>query len=197
MDNVKPIDRLGKIPYRLSHKPAYPHPMGYPSLEIVDRARKDFVVKRVSVRFEKDSDEKNITVLFRASRQDAQVEQLMNRVREPFVDTIAATDADGGTVLLPFEYITSISSDNKRLKVLADNGTYWLKGSLQEMERLLEPNMFLRISRYEIVNLRKISRFDFTISGTLRIEFGEGVETWASRRYIPQIKNRLKGRVDA
>ena len=197
MDNVKPIDRLGKIPYRLSHKPAYPHPMGYPSLEIVDRARKDFVVKRVSVRFEKDRDERNITVLFRASRQDAQVEQLMNRVREPFVDTIAATDADGGTVLLPFEDITSISSDNKRLKVLADNGTYWLKGSLQEMERLLEPNMFLRISRYEIVNLRKISRFDFTISGTLRIEFGEGMETWASRRYIPQIKNRLKGRVDA
>jgi len=197
MDNARSIDRLGKIPYRLSHKPAYPHPMGYPSLEIVDRARKDFVVKRVSVRFEKDRDEKNITVLFRASRQDAQVEQLMNRVREPFVDTIAATDADGGTVLLPFEDITSISSDNKRLKVLADNGTYWLKGSLQEMERLLEPNMFLRISRYEIVNLRKISRFDFTISGTLRIEFGEGMETWASRRYIPQIKNRLKGRVDA
>ena len=197
MDNARSIDRLGKIPYRLSHKPAYPHPMGYPSLEIVDRARKDFVVKRVSVRFEKDRDEKNITVLFRASRQDAQVEQLMNRVREPFVDTIAATDSDGGTVLLPFEDITSISSDNKRLKVLADNGTYWLKGSLQEMERLLEPNMFLRISRYEIVNLRKISRFDFTISGTLRIEFGEGMETWASRRYIPQIKNRLKGRVDA
>ena len=197
MDNARSIDRLGKIPYRLSHKPAYPHPMGYPSLEIVDRARKDFVVKRVSVRFEKDRDEKNITVLFRASRQDAQVEQLMNRVREPFVDTIAATDADGGTVLLSFEGITSISSDNKRLKVLADNGTYWLKGSLQEMERLLEPNMFLRISRYEIVNLRKISRFDFTISGTLRIECGEGVETWASRRYIPQIKNRLKGRVDA
>ena len=197
MDNARSIDRLGKIPYRLSHKPAYPHPMGYPSLEIVDRARKDFVVKRVSVRFEKDRDEKNITVLFRASRQDAQVEQLMNRVREPFVDTIAATDADGGTVLLPFEDITSISSDNKRLKVLADNGTYWLKGSLQEMERLLEPNMFLRISRYEIVNLRKISRFDFTISGTLRIEFGEGMETWASRRYIPQIKNHLKGRVDA
>ena len=197
MDNVKPIDRLGKIPYRLSHKPAYPHPLGYPSLEIVDRARKDFVVKRVSVRFEKDRDERNITVLFRASRQDAQVEQLMNRVHEPFVDTIAVTDADGGTVLLSFEGITSISSDNKRLKVLADNGAYWLKGSLQEMERLLEPNMFLRISRYEIVNLRKISRFDFTISGTLRIEFGEGMETWASRRYIPQIKNRLKGRVDA
>lgn len=197
MDNARSIDRLGKIPYRLSHKPAYPHPMGYPSLEIVDRARKDFVVKRVSVRFEKDRDERNITVLFRASRQDAQVEQLMNRVREPFVDTIAATDADGGTVLLPFEDITSISSDNKRLKVLANNGTYWLKGSLQEMERLLEPNMFLRISRYEIVNLRKISRFDFTISGTLRIEFGDGMETWASRRYIPQIKNRLKGRVDA
>ena len=197
MDVTGSIDRLGEIPYRLSHKPAYPHRMGYPSLEVVDHARKDFVVKRVSVRFEEDRDKENIDVLFRASHPDAQVEQLMNRVREPFVDTITATDADGSTVLLPLENITSISSDNKRLKVLADKGTYWLKGSLQEMERLLEPNMFLRISRYEIVNLRKISRFDFTISGTLRIEFGEGTQTWASRRYIPQIKNRLKGRMDA
>ena len=127
-------------------------------------------MKRVSARFEEDRDEANITVLFRASHADAQVEELMNRVREPFVGTISVTDTDGTTVPLPLEHIMSISSDNKRLKVLADKGTYWLKASLQEMDKLLAPNMFLRISRYEIVNLRKVVRFDFTISGTLRIE---------------------------
>ena len=157
----------------------------------------DGIVKRVFVQFEEDKSEANVQVLFRASSADAQVEELMNRVAEPFVGSLAVVDPGGSTVLLPLERIASISSDNKRLKVLADDEPYWFKASLQEMERVLAPNMFLRISRYEIVNLRKIRRFDFTISGTLRIEFDQGGETWASRRYIPAIRQRLKEGVDA
>ena len=149
-------------------------------------------MKRVVVRFEENRDEANIQVLFQASSADAQVEELMDRVREPFVGSLAVVDPTGSTVLLPLERIASISSNNKRLKVVADDETYWLKASLQEMERILAPNMFLRISRYEIVNLRKVHRFDFTMSGTLRIEFDHGAETWASRRYIPTIRQRLK-----
>ena len=36
-------------------------------------------------------------------------------------------------------------------------------------------------------------KYDFTIGGTLRIEFSNGMETWASRRYIPLIRQRLSG----
>ena len=150
------------------------------------------VVKRVVVRFEENEGEADIQVLFQASSADAQVKELMDRVRGPFVGSLAVVDPAGSTVLLPLERIASISSNNKRLKVMTDDETYWLKASLQEMDKMLFPNMFLRISRYEIVNLRKIRRFDFTISGTLRIEFDHGAETWASRRYIPTIRQRLK-----
>ena len=58
----------------------------------------------------------------------------------------------------------------------------------------MNPSMFLRISRYEIVNLRKVKRFDFTITGTLRVEMEDDTETWASRRFIPAIKERLQKR---
>ena len=60
------------------------------------------------------------------------------------------------------------------------------------MEKLLGRS-FLRISRFELVNLRKVRKYDFTIIGTLRIEFKNGMGTWASRRYIPLIKERLSG----
>ena len=50
---------------------------------------------------------------------------------------------------------------------------------------------FLRVSRFEIVNLKMVRKYDFTLAGTLRIEFENGMETWASRRYIPIIKERL------
>ena len=180
--------------YRLSRKTAFCGSVGYPSPEAWEHTahRQGGIVKRVVVRFEENRDEANIQVLFQASSADAQVEELMDRVREPFVGSLAVVDPTGSTVLLPLERIASISSNNKRLKVVADDETYWLKASLQEMERLLAPNMFLRISRYEIVNLRKVHRFDFTMSGTLRIEFDHGAETWASRRYIPTIRQRLK-----
>ena len=63
---------------------------------------------------------------------------------------------------------------------------------MQNMEKLLS-DMFLRVSRFEIVNLARVSKYDFTVVGTLRIEFENGTETWASRRYIPLIKERLSG----
>ena len=50
---------------------------------------------------------------------------------------------------------------------------------------------FLRVSRFEIIDLKKVRKYDFTLGGTLRIEFDNGMETWASRRYIPLIKERL------
>ena len=50
----------------------------------------------------------------------------------------------------------------------------------------------MQISRYEVVNLSKVKRFDFSISGQLQIEMKNGISTWASRRFIPEIKNRLK-----
>lgn len=56
----------------------------------------------------------------------------------------------------------------------------------------LNPSMFLRVSRYDIVNLQKVERFDFSVTGTLRIELADGQETWASRRFVPAVKERLK-----
>ena len=50
---------------------------------------------------------------------------------------------------------------------------------------------FLRVSRFEIINLDMVRKYDFTLGGTLRIELENGMETWASRRYIPLIKERL------
>jgi DNA-binding LytR/AlgR family response regulator len=65
---------------------------------------------------------------------------------------------------------------------------------MQDAETMLNPSWFLRISRYEIVNLRKVKYFDFSVSGSLYINLENGRETWASRRFIPAIKKRLQGK---
>ena len=149
-------------------------------------------MKRVNVRFEKDKGRQDIDVLFTASEVDSQVAVLMNRVADPLSTTWEAQDSEGASVTLPEDSILTISADNKRLRITADDGVYWLRMTLQDVEKALNPSMFLRVSRYDIVNLHKVRQFDFSVSGTLRIELEDGQETWASRRFIPAVKERLK-----
>jgi DNA-binding LytR/AlgR family response regulator len=149
-------------------------------------------MKRVNVRFEAERGRRDIDILFRASEEDEQVAGLMERVADPLAGILTVSDAGGSAVSLPEERIITLSADNKRLRIKADDGFYWLKTSLQEAERILNPSWFLRISRYEIVNLRKVRQFDFSVSGALRIEMEDGAEAWASRRFIPIIRKRLQ-----
>ena len=151
-------------------------------------------MKRVNVRFEKEAGRQDIDVLFTASHVDSQVAALMNRVADPLSATWEVRDAEGSAVTLQEDSIATISIDSKRLRIVADDGVYWLKMTLQDAEKALNPSMFLRVSRYEIVNLHKVKRFDFTITGTLRVEMEDGTDTWASRRFIPVIKERLQKR---
>ena len=149
-------------------------------------------MKRVNVRFEKEAGRRDIDVLFTASEVDNQVATLMNRVADPLSATWEVRDEQGSAVTLSEDDIITISVDSKRLKVVAEDGVYYLKMPLQDAEQALNPSMFLRVSRYEIVNLHKVRRFDFTITGTLRVEMEDGSDTWASRRFIPVIKERLQ-----
>ena len=151
-------------------------------------------MKRVNVRFEKEQGRRDIDVLFTASEVDNQVAVLMNRVADPLSTTWEVHDAEGASVTLSEDDIITISVDSKRLRIVAEDGVYWLKMPLQDAEKMLNPSMFLRLSRYEIVNLHKVRRFDFTITGTLRVEMEDGTDTWASRRFIPSIKERLQKR---
>jgi len=115
----------------------------------------------------------------------------MMRISDPFDGRLTVFDDKGTAIILPVDKIISISSDNRKLKVIADNGTYELRSSLQDIEQKLRSPSFFKISRYEIINLLKVKKFDFSISGSLRIEMENGVETWASRRNISEIKKRL------
>ncbi len=149
-------------------------------------------MKRVSVRFEPEEDLQNIDVLFRASEEDDQVSTLMKRIADPLAGNLTVRDSANAVVSLSEERIITVAADNKKLKITAEDGMYWLKMSVQDIERLLNPSYFLRISRYEIINLQKVEQFDFSVSGTLRIELENNQETWASRRFIPAIKKRLQ-----
>ena len=149
-------------------------------------------MKRVNVSFEADEERRDIDVAFTAAERDDQVEALMARVSDPLASVLTVYDEHGATVSIDESSIVIVTAGNKKQRVICDEADYEIRMSLQDVEAMLNPSTFLRVSRYDIINLAKVQRFDFSVSGTLRIEMKRDVEIWASRRFIPMIKKRLQ-----
>ncbi|MBQ9923801.1 MAG: LytTR family transcriptional regulator DNA-binding domain-containing protein [Clostridia bacterium] len=121
--------------------------------------------------------------------------ELLNQLAGPEAEAVVVFDGYGNVQTLNASEIVSASMEGKLVHVVTETGSWYTRRTLQSMETVLEGGRFVRISRYELVNLDKVQRYDFTIAGKLRLELVGGMETWASRRCIPDIRKRLKGGV--
>lgn len=151
-------------------------------------------MKQIRVLFEPDPSLDRIEVLIRAPEEDEQVAAIMKRLSSAGSETLAVFDRQDIQKMIPVEEIVCASVNGKLVNVVTENGSYYTRQTLRNLEALLEGHRFVRISRYEIVNLTKVVSFDFTLAGTLRLELKGGMETWASRRCIPLIRKRLWGK---
>lgn len=154
-------------------------------------------MKRITLRFEPDPNLDHIDVVIRASAQNEEVTALMARLSEPPSDSLTVFDGLGNLRALSPNSIVLASVEGKLVHIITIDGSWYTRQSLQSLQDTLDKRRFLRISRYEIVNLDKVLRYDFTLAGTLRLELEGGIETWASRRCIPAIRKRLLGKEDA
>ena len=149
-------------------------------------------MKKPEIRFERDPSLERIEVLVRAPERNEGVEELLERLSGNSPDLLTVTGTDGSVCRIPEEDIVSVSVTGKQVQIITESGSYTARQSLQSLEERLDGEKFIRISRYELVNLLKVRKYDFTLGGTLRLELAGGMETWASRRCIPNIRRRLK-----
>ena len=70
-------------------------------------------------------------------------------------------------------------------------GEYTVRLRLYELEDRLDKSRFVRISNSEIVNIRKVQKFDLSFTGTICVSLSNGVVTYVSRRYVHKIKQVL------
>lgn len=89
---------------------------------------------------------------------------------------------------LDFDKITSIYAQNKKVYLhMDDQQEFTVAYSLSALTEKLPPH-FLRISASEIVNANKISHFEFTFGGKIKIFFTTSGYTYSSRSYLKNIK---------
>lgn len=151
-------------------------------------------MREIRARFERDEALEHIDVLVRAPERDAAVNALLERISGETPCILTAAGTDGALCKLAADDVVMISVTGKQTHLVTEDATYTLRQPLQSVEEMLDARRFIRISRYELVNLDKIRKYDFTLAGTLRLELAGGMETWASRRCIPAIRARLNGK---
>lgn len=79
---------------------------------------------------------------------------------------------------------------NNKIYAICENETIQIKERLYTLQEKL-PDCFIKINQSCIANIKKIERFDASISGTLKIRFKNGHTDYVSRRQLKYVKERI------
>lgn len=150
-------------------------------------------MSRITVVFEQDSSLDGVEVIVKAKEKNSEVEELISRLGGE-QEQITVIGEDETVRVLSQSDIYLVSVNGKKLDILTESEKFSLRRTLQSVEDILDSRRFIRISRYEIINIKKVKHYDFALKGTLRIELVNGIEVWASRRCIPSIRRLLSGK---
>lgn len=90
----------------------------------------------------------------------------------------------------PTEVSCFISEANK-VYALIDEKRYQIKYRLYQLEELPLNKNYIKINQSCYANIKRIKRFESTITGALRVVFNNGYVDYISRRELKNVKERM------
>ena len=147
---------------------------------------------KLTVEIEPSVDESEITI--RAKEETTLIKRIISLIRqctEQERTPIEAYRENARKFISQLDIIRIYTADH-RLVVMSREGEYTIRSTLKEIEETLFSDWFLRISRYEIINLNWVTGFDYSVKGTIKIIFDDGSCTWVSRRFIHSVDQKLE-----
>lgn len=117
-----------------------------------------------------------------------QVKDLVKELNEMVNGIINGTDSRGDKCVLELRNILRFYADGQKVIAQGTTDFYRVSEKLYELERQLDEKQFLRISKSEIVNIRKIKKLDISHAGTIKVILVDNTETYTSRRNVSKLK---------
>lgn len=118
-----------------------------------------------------------------------ELQSLLRRLEEPRRLT---GFREGTAVPLEAAEVLRFYGEDKEVRAQALGGEiYTVRLRLYELEERLDRKAFVRVSHSEIVNWKRVTALDLSLSGTIRVTLEGGVATYVSRRYVKKIKEVL------
>lgn len=100
---------------------------------------------------------------------------------------------DGRQYGISVSEIMYIESVDNRTFIYTSSKVYETKQRIYELEDILKPKHFLRISKASLVNLMKISSVKPALGGRFSAVLKNGEEIIISRKYVSELKKVLRG----
>ena len=127
-------------------------------------------------------------VIIYAHENSDLIKEIENLVCENNFDIIGFSDKEG--VKLNLNEIYCFIVENNKIYALCEHEKFFVKTRLYKLEENLTEN-FVKINQSCIANIRKIKKFDASISGTLMVTFKNNYVDYVSRRNVKKVKERL------
>lgn len=120
-----------------------------------------------------------------------EVKELVEELNRTFAKQLVGTDERGNRCILFPGKVSRFYAQGQKVFAQDEQGIYSVSKKLYELEADLESSAFLRISKGEIINIRKIKRLDMSTVGTIKVIMQDGTETYTSRRNVTRLKKAL------
>ena len=129
--------------------------------------------------------EERIDIYIKEKRQI--VEDIENLISE---ENILLCYKNSEIYKVSFSEIILLSVENEKVAVFTEKDKFFIKERLYMAEEKLSSD-FIRLNQSAIGNIRKIRKFDCSVSGTLKVTFINGLTDYVSRRQVKAVRERL------
>lgn len=143
---------------------------------------------KVELIIDENLDENIIKIYANSYNKD--IENIKRSLETTNIDKLVVFK-DDEIYILEYEEIIRCISKNKGVFIESKNGEYKSRIRLYELYGRLNKNKFIKISRYEIINLDYVKKLDLSFKGTIAVEFKNGSISYVSRRYLKEFKKAL------
>lgn len=127
-------------------------------------------------------------ILIYAHEKTALISKIEELVNDFSAEITAYNDKE--IIRLNLGEICCFVTENNKLFAITENEKLLIKSRLYSIEEKLSCD-FIKINKSCIANIKKIDRFNASISGTLEVKFKNGYTEYVSRRSIKAVKERL------
>ena len=134
------------------------------------------------------TNERDEEVVIYAREKTKLIYDIENLIRDNAFELIGYSGYEA--VNLKTDEVVCFLVEEGKVYAITDKNRFRLKCRLYQLEETL-PENFVKINQSCIANIKKIERFDTSVSGTLLIKFKNGYKDYVSRRQMKAVKERF------
>lgn len=134
------------------------------------------------------TNERDEEVVIYAREKTKLIYDIENLIRDNAFELIGYSGYEA--VNLRTDEVVCFLVEEGKVYAITDKNRFRLKSRLYQLEETL-PENFVKINQSCIANIKKIERFDTSVSGTLLIKFKNGYKDYVSRRQMKAVKERF------